>query len=214
MGHKRVDISRSKPEISVNVSLNRSSHNAVFIQVFHLSIFVCLCAAIPRLPPNSSLSLARPSSEWFNSSFFNASITIPTPLPYTFHIPSTPLWLHLGFGLPRKPLSQFDIGGVLALANNSLEHLIAEFGADPIIPAPHPQIRPYFRERLPPNVAFHLRPYKGNEEHFTLGAVQDVVDGLSLYLLGRRLYWWTWFVVATGRFYGSRRIYGRITADS
>ena len=149
-----------------------------------------LPAAIPR---NDNLSILHP-----------AGLPLATIIP--FHIPSTNLYLHVRFprtNAHRHPLSQYFIGGVLALANDTLNQYISEDGADALVDWLNPEgTRQQFVEVLSNEVVFGFLGLTGGPT-ITWGQVRDVVTGLYLYMVVGRRFWEAEFQVTQGsRFAG------------
>ena len=156
-------------------------------------------AVHPTLPAalsiskNNSLSMLYPTEPSF-------STIIP------FHVPSTAIYLHIRFPRTharRHPLSQHSIGGILALANDTIYQHITDEGAGAFVDWLNPEgTRQQFVEVLSNEVVFGFLGLIDGPR-FTWGQLRDVVRGLYLYLVVGRRFWETDFQVTEGsRFAG------------
>ena len=135
---------------------------------------------------------------------YSAGRPLATIIP--FHIPSTNLYLHVRFprtNIRRHPLSQYSIGGVLALANDTINQNIADDGADALVDWLNPEgTRQQFVEVLSNEVVLGFLGLTGGPS-ITWGQVRDVVKGLYLYMVVGRRFWEAEFQVTQGsRFAG------------
>ena len=123
------------------------------------------------------------------STNFSDAPTLPTPLPYGFHVPGTETYLRLGFGLPRRRLDPMSLTGLIAVVQHIIlegirdEGADAEAGVDPI----------FVNQRLKWTLGdgFHLKIYSVPPAgaFFTWGQLENVLRGLKLYLIdGGRYY--------------------------
>ena len=152
------------------------------------SIFFSLGYCIPNaVKPTLPGALSRNDSL---SIFYPPGRPLSTLIP--FHIPSTNLYLHVRFprtNAHRHPLSQYSIGGVLALANDTLNQYISEDGADALVDWLNPEgTRQQFVEVLSHEVVFGFLGLTGGPS-ITWGQVRDVVRGLYLYMVVGRRFW-------------------------
>lgn len=183
----------------------------VHIQLVHLLAFVYLCAAILQPPVKFSTSLKNHSLADLSSAHTNISLS--HRFPYSIRIPGRPLWLQLNF-IPGKTLSNSDIGGILALVNDTVHHFIEDFGEDTLLPivqgASFCQITVSIE---PHDLLFHLRSTRGAANELTFGIVRDVIKALYIFLIEGRRYNAVVFRVSTLRFLGLFKAYGLLDAD-
>jgi len=178
------------------------------IQLVHLLAHLYLCAAILLPPMRFSSSLTNHSLADLSSASTN--ISARDRFPYSIRIPNRPLWLHLGF-VPNKPMSQFDIGGILALSNSTVQHFIDEFGEDTLLPILEGDRYPKFIESAQPHfVLFSLFALRYGQREFTWGLVRDVIKALYLFLIEGRRYNAVIYQVSTLRVLGIPKANGRL----
>lgn len=115
--------------------------------------------------------------------------TLPIPLPYGFSVPNTEVHLRLGFGLPRHRLNPMDMSGLIAV----IQHIISE-GIENHGEGAYPGVNFFggsqkFRYTLGDGIDFLVWNVRHSGEYFTWGQLQNVVEGLRLYLVvGERYY--------------------------
>lgn len=180
------------------------------IHLVLLFTHVYLCAAILLTPVRVSSSLTNHSLADLSSSSTN--ISAPNRLPYSVRIPhpGNPFWLHLGF-VPNKPMSQFDIGGILALSNHTVQEQIDIQGAQAIIPPFPGDERANFIEATEPGfLVFALFALEGGTFDFTWGLVQGVIEALYRFLIEGRRYNAVIYKVTRHRFGSWARANGRL----
>lgn len=178
------------------------------IQPVHLLAFAYLCAAILLPPMRVSSSLTNRSLADLSSASTN--ISAQNRFPYSIRIPDRPLWLLLGF-VPNQPMSQFDIGGILALSNNTVQSFIDEFGEDVLVPVSEGDRYPNFIESIQPHlVIFSLFALYYGQREFTWGLVRDVIKALYLFLIEGRRYNAVIYQVSTLRVWGIPKANGRL----
>lgn len=108
-------------------------------------------------------------------------------------------------------MSQFDIGGILALSNNTVQHFIDEFGEDVLVPILEGDRYPKFIELTQPHfVSFALFALRGGQSEFTWGLVRDVIKALYLFLIEGRRYNAVIYQVSTLRVLGIPKANGRL----
>lgn len=175
-----------------------------------LTLFLTLLsfsASLPAQPANLSALAFSPllhptSDDPLTLALTNTSLIDPSKPTLTslrigsyYRIPQTSptLWLRVRLDEPRVPLSEFDIGGILALANDTLQEDIHYNGADTLFPvwfAEH--TRQWFVEILRDSyhpLCVSIKSERTGREFFTNGQLADVIRGLDTYLrLGRRCY--------------------------
>ena len=145
---------------------------------------------------------AAPSSKDADLSLFNTSnpnnltlaansnaLTLPSLLPYSFHVPNTRTFLRLGFGIIRRRLDPLSLGGLIASVEDLVVQGIRDDGEDMC-----PGVDPIFRyQELEYSLGdgFHFEVYTDipAPEFFTWGEIKNVVKGLELFLVqGQRPY--------------------------
>jgi len=178
------------------------------IQLVHLLAHVYLCAAVILPPMRVSTSLTNHSLADLSSASTN--ISARDRFPYSIRIPDRPLWLHLGF-VPNQPMSQFDIGGILALSNDTVQQFVDDFGEDVLVPILEGDRYPKFVESTQPHfVLFALCAVYYGQSEFTWGLVRDVIKALYLFLIEGRRYNAVIYQVSTLRFWGIPKANGRL----
>jgi len=142
----------------------------------------------PLLPTSENTNLTLPFPLNNTSSTSPSNTTPNLLLPHIYRIPNTSptLWLRVNFGDPRTPLSEFDLGGLLALANATLQEDIAHYGANRLFDVFFQQdTRQWFREIL--HDAAHplcvsIKSERTGRRLFTNEQLVDVIRGLDVYL--------------------------------
>lgn len=108
-------------------------------------------------------------------------------------------------------MSQFDIGGVLALSNSTVQRWIHMIGENTILPMMPGDTYPKFVESIEPHsVYFAIFALGGGHQYFNWGFVRDVIKALHLFLIEGRRYNAVMFEVSTQRFGARSRAFGRL----
>lgn len=163
----------------------------------------------------TAASTAKQPPQWLHLNSNTTVDSLSKPLPYTIVIPNTPFFLHIGFGERRKRMVQFDMGGILALANDTICHLIGQFDEDTEVPFIQENHRRTFREETQPHrVRFGMVDTADTRHRFTLGLVRNVIIALYTYLVEGSRFWNTVFEVTVGpRYSGEALARGVVKAD-
>ena len=183
------------------------------------SLYLCACHPASTLQPLTLNPSLPPDT---NTLPQNVTNTLPTNVSYpgtTFiPIPNTPFTMRVAFGIRRHRMSQFDIGGILAQANDTLNQGIETWGADSIYQVfneRHTQQRFWQFEPGPgsPSLVLVSTVREGRARFFTWGEIRDVVEALFQFLIVGTRHWQALFRVLlggeTGRVIGSGRIRDR-----
>lgn len=109
-------------------------------------------------------------------------------------------------------MDPFDVGGLLALANDSIYTAIEALGEDYLIPVDQVAHVPQFVEQTQPHtLTFFIRAIPGAEPEFTLGFASKVINALWIFLMqGRGQYYEVAYKVSTRRSRGDWKALGRI----
>ncbi|CAF9941693.1 hypothetical protein IMSHALPRED_002850 [Imshaugia aleurites] len=140
---------------------------------------------------NSHLPLPNTSRILNTSPISNLSevIALPIPLPYGFSVPNTDIYLRLGFGLPRLSLDPMSMAGLIAVIQHSIIEGIERDGAEAFPGLDIVLDRQKFGWTLGDGFHSKIRSIQNSGRFFTWGQLQNVVEGLRLYLIvGERYY--------------------------
>lgn len=112
-------------------------------------------------------------------------------------------------------MSPYEIVEILALANDTIDHLVRQYTPDwlvPLMPGVH---RRRFTQYLPGEPEARLRVWNAAEaiDEFTLGLLQAIVKGLVIFLVDGSRNYRTWFRVTTGRFNDHRVAMGYLKTE-
>lgn len=193
--------------------ISESSHTMkAHLPLVHLLAQVYLCAAILLPPMRVSSSLTNHSLADLGSA--STDISARDRFPYSIRVPDRdpdrPLWLHLGL-VPNRPMSHFDIGGILALSNSTVHHWIDMVGENTLLPVLHGDTYPRFIEATEPHfVHFSLFALGGGHQDFNWGLVRDVIKALYLFLIEGRRYNAVIYKVSPQRFGARSKANGRL----
>lgn len=122
------------------------------------------------------------------SSVSNVS-ALPTPLPYGFSVPSTGIYLRLGFGLPRRSLEPMSMGGLIAVMQHDILEGIERDGVEAFPGLNILAGKQRVGWTLGDGFHFTIRCINRSGRYFTWGQLQNVVEGLRLFLIvGERYY--------------------------
>lgn len=166
----------------------------------HLFALLCLRIAISYSPLAATPSSLTSLSQGADQASAPTNTTTLALLPFTQLIPDTPYMLHLGFSIFRKHLSRYEVGAILAIATDDIEHKIQQEGEHTLLPREPGYRRRYFEQYLPgpQSVKLSVKSVDDEDDKFDLEFVKDVIRGLTIFLLDKKRYWCTEFVVSTG----------------
>jgi hypothetical protein len=135
-------------------------------------------ASIPSLdvlslPPNNGVHAS-------NISHF-ANVTDIAFLPYKFHVPDTRIYLHLGFGLRRRPLDPVKMGSLIAVAEDFVNQGVEAVGRQSTYP---PTVDGW--QRFAYDLGDGIELWVENLApglFWRWGSLKDVLEGMRLYLI-------------------------------
>ena len=148
-----------------------------------ISTAVLLPSPTPPLQPKSS-GTELDLNEVGNSSHLigaNTTTIFPIIFPHIIIVPNSETILYLRFGLRRRALSPDFMQSLLVVAEDYIHQNIEEFGAHALYPI-GPDNRQEFFKSLGDGIKLEIVNILP-DEFFTWGTLDEVVEGLMIYLI-------------------------------
>ena len=126
------------------------------------------------------------SSQLYNAtpvSLIPDNETLPIPLPHSFFVPDTETYLRLGFGLVRHRLDPLSLGGLIAVMQHEILRGINQYGEDTYVGFNILAYGQRFQWTLGDGFHFEIHNVKSSNRFFTWKQLENVVEGLRLFLV-------------------------------